>query len=84
MVFKLLEGDTITPDGDVAKTYGVAVFPNDDCKASEADRLYLNDDITFDKEEMLRHVYLWNEHQPSLQQLKDLIADLIEANYNMP
>ena len=84
MVFKLLEGDTITPDGDKAKTFGVIVLPDSESKATDIPFLYQNCDVTFNKEEMLHHICLWNELQPSLQQLKDLIADLIEANYNMP
>lgn len=84
MVFKLLEGDTITPDGDKAKTFGVIVLPDSASKTTNSHSLYQNYDVTFNHSQMLSHIKLWNELQPSLQQLEDLIADLIESNYNMP
>ena len=89
MVFRLLEGYTVTPDGDGAKTFGVIVLPESTTPMTQAicseppNFLYRNPDITFDRSEMLHHISLWNEFQPTLQQLEELIADLIESNYSV-
>ncbi len=86
MYYKLLEGYTVTLDGDGAKTYGVAVYDIVSVKPVDKDSLankscvYKNDDITFSLEEMSQHIELWNELQPTLPQLKDLIEDIICDN----
>lgn len=87
MVFRLLEGCTVTEDGDSAETFGVAVFLVGSYEADEftdpSSALYRNADVTFNREEMYHHVCLWNELQPSLSQLKDLITDIIEGNHSL-
>ena len=86
MYYQLLEGYTVTTDGEGAITYGVVVFDiadntkNLDIPYEDTNCIYKNDDITFCREEMCHHIKLWNELQPSLPQLKDLIEDIICAD----
>ena len=79
MVYKLIKRYTVTEDGDGAETYGVSVFEGD----KEEERIYCNADVTFEKEEMQEYISLWNELQPSIPQLKNLIEDIIDAAYSI-
>lgn len=81
--YELLEGYTVTEDGDGAETFGVRVVETEsraDGESSAANCIYQNHDITFSREEMLCHIELWNRLQPSLCHLMDLIEDIIEGN----
>lgn len=81
MYYELVESYTVTVDGDGATTYGVAVFKTKPRAVKVFSNknlcLYKNSDITFCREEMRKYIELWNQLQPSLPQLKDLIEDII-------
>ncbi len=78
MRFSLRKSYTVTVDGEGAETYGVAVYKLS--RRGEENCIYENCDITFNRREMLGYIELWNETQPSLSCLIDLIADIIESN----
>ncbi len=78
MYYQLLKGYTVTEDGDGAVTYGVKVFDIASIDAPNKQTcIYENCGIAFTPEEMLCHIKLWNELQPSLPHLMDLIDDII-------
>ncbi len=72
MLYKLCSAQILTPDDDSAVAYGVVVIENETI-------IYKNPDISFNPQEMLHHIELWNELQPSFTHLKDLIEDIING-----
>ena len=79
MYYQLTESYAVTEDGDRAKVYGVEVFEDSKKENSlPAVYIYCVKDVTFSREEMLEHIALWNELQPTIPQLKYLIEDMID------